>query len=248
MAEIQAMLSKKLGPLPVWGWAAGVGGLVGIVYLNKKGASAPAAGTAAGQANVPYVPSPIIVTPTSMAPGTSSVNPPAAAPAPQSPMVIVRSKATSGPFASFDASNPGVPIYVKPGTGSIGVAPFGASLPSQGAPVTGPSNGFSAEYWPVTYAGVTAYIAANDVAGSGGGMGGSGVVHRIAQSGAGRIFRFTGAHAHPQYVNASGMGGGGHGHLLAISQRTKIPIGRLMALNPGHWQPRKRRPVAVHIA
>lgn len=262
MADIQATLSKKVGPLPLWGWAAAAGGAVSVIYLARRGAAqSGTAGTSGQQPNVPYVPSPIIVTPSTMPDGTSSINAPPSSPS-QGPQVIIRSRSTSGPYAQFDTLNPGVPVFSKPGSGSIGFAPFGSSFPAAGSPVSGASNGFTTQYWPITYAGITAYVGSNDVAGSGGGSS-SGVMNYVPGSGGGKLLRHVGNHAHQQYLRVTGMGGGvqtgpwaqdprggmagmgggGHARLQAVSQKTGVPVTRLMSLNP----PWKRRG-HIHIA
>jgi hypothetical protein len=64
-------------------------------------------------------------------------------------------------------------------------------------------------------------------------MGGSSTVKMLA--GGGKVGRFNSPHAHHQYLNVSGMGGGSALH--AVSAKTRIPLIRVQALNPGHWRP-----------
>jgi hypothetical protein len=256
MAEIQAILTKKVGPLPLWGWAAGGGGLLAMVYLNKRGASSSTAASAAGQQpNVPYVPSPIIVTPQTMAPGTSSVNPTvptaaaAATTAPNATVGGIRfgNVGNETSHGYFGGQPPG---FLK----QLGAFPFGTPVTITGPPVSAqvgdPSRPSTVTFYPIQGpAGTTAYMNTVDLipSGSGGGMGAGGsVVNLIPKSGAGKVLRFSGRHAHPQFVGV-GMGGGGHGQLHQVSAQTGVPVARLMALNPGHWHAHKRRPVAIHI-
>jgi len=72
------------------------------------------------------------------------------------------------------------------------------------------------------------YAAALASNGMGGGGGGSSV-RTIPRTGAGTVIRFTGSHAHHQFVNTQGMGGGGVSHL---ARRTGVPAVRIAALNP----------------
>lgn len=39
-------IGRKYGPLPAWGWALVIGGLVGVVYFVRQGNKAPAAAAA----------------------------------------------------------------------------------------------------------------------------------------------------------------------------------------------------------
>lgn len=251
MADIQATLSKKVGPLPVWGWAAAAGGAVSVIYLARRGAAQSGTGTSGQQPNVPYVPSPIIVTPQTMTDGTSSVNAPPAPPA-QVTQVSVRQQG----FSPFDKQNPGIPVWSTKGSGQIlGFVPYGGQVPYVGPGQNGGSL--------VSWGGQPGWIAGQDIAGVGGGGSGAGVMSYVPGSGGGKLLRHVGNHAHQQYLRMpgmgggantgpwaqdprrgmAGMGGGGHAHLQAVSQKTGVPMTRLMSLNP----PWKRRG-HIHIA
>ena len=248
MADIQAFLTKKAGPLPVWGWAAAGGGLVSVFVLSRRGAaqgSSATAGTGQSgqQPNVPYVPSPIIVTTGNMPESTSSINPPAPSSAPSVPDTPFR-MSDWVPFQGTWEYKPNgqYGTYVKGGIAysHISNASQVTSLqsaggqvyyfPAPGVPAPFPSQWFPASIWTGTPVG-----------------GGGGAMNYVPGSGGGKLLRFNGPHAHSQYL-ATGVGGGGHGSLTAISQKTGVPVGRLMSLNPRHWQHGRRRPGHIHIA
>jgi len=232
MADVQAFLSRKAGPLPVWGWAALGGGLVAVLYLRGKGQTpAPATGAqnadASGQGL--FAPSPIIVTPQTMPDQLSSANAP---PPPPSNPLSGKGVITGGATG----------VFVSPSSypnGLITVLPAGTTVTLAGSPVQGVSWGSPpSNFWqPISFGGLTGYVHSQLInispAGQGGGGGASAVK---TLPGAGRVGRFSSRHAHPQFVNV-GMGGGGRSGLRAVSQRTGLPEARLMALNPGHWRP-----------
>lgn len=261
MADIEAFLQKKAGPLPVWAWAAVGGGLISVVYLSKKGAAATNSTMSTDQSNIGQglMPSPIIVTPGNIPASTSSANPPA----PNStglrpgtsgttvwnghPYRWVVTSAGQGPTQAAQALGMGGAItdivgrlvYFTPnpqsdGQGNTiwftGLTDNGQPLPAWG---TAP--------WPPPYTGPLPTAA-----GQLGGFGGGTSLSFIPGSGGGKVLRHATPHAHPQFLSV-GMGGGGHAGLNAVSKKTGIPKIRLMALNPGHWQPRKRTPTAIHI-
>ena len=240
MADIQQFLSKKAGPLPVWGWAAAGGGLLTVLYLRGKGqAQAPAGAQGVDTSGTgPFAPSPIIVTPNTMPDGTSSANPPPQ-PAPSS-------------MVTLQGSHGVVWVWSQPGrTGLLASLPNGTALQSAGPPVQGQSfseGSLSSNMWvPVKYIGATGYVWAPEAQAGSGGMGGASTSVKTLP-GAGRIGRFTSPHAHKQFLNVSGMGGGPYA-LKAVAGRTGIPEIRLMALNPGHWRPTPGgRPRHIQIA
>src|SRR5207253_5564681 len=182
MADVQGVLTKKVGPLPVWGWAAAGGGLVSVLYLSRKGASSSsAAGQSGQQPNVPYVPSPIIVTPGNMPNSVSSVNPPApaaAASVPDTPFRMSDWVAFQGTWEYKPNGQYGT--YVKNGIayshianasqvtsvqGSGGQVYY---FPAPGVPAPFPAQWFPASVWTGT-----------PVSGGGGG-GGGGVMNYVA--------------------------------------------------------------------
>jgi hypothetical protein len=262
VADIQSFLTKKAGPLPVWGWAAAGGGLISVLWLARRGqASSSAAGTAAaGQPNVPYVPSPIIVTPGNMPSGTSSMNPnpvpPSSAPppnplwqygAPPNHRAWVYHVTPTGSANSGGKLVAGQ-VYPALGPGWAGAESHFQEVAGgwgwQWAPVPSGTDSSGTPWTPQSYA------QALSAAGMGGGS--SSVMNFVPGSGGGKILRHSGPHAHPQYVGMGGGGNsgssGGHSALRTVSQRTRVPMTRLMSLNPGHWHPRKQRPTTIHIA
>lgn len=238
MPDVQAFLTRKAGPLPVWAWAAIVGGGAGVLYLRGKGQSATPAATGAqatdgssGQGI--FAPSPIIVTPGNMPASISSANPP---PAPGTTLTTVT-------LSGGDAR--GVPIWSAnvQAQGVIGYAPAGTVLP-----MIGPAPGFHGPEpgYLVRWAGQTGWVSGTNV--SSAGMGGGGTSSAVKTlPGAGKVGRFSSRHAHPQFLGV-GMGGGGRAGLRAVSKRTGLPEARLMALNPGHWKPTPGgQPRHIHI-
>lgn len=228
MPDAQAFLTKKAGPLPVWGWAALGGGLVTVLYLRGKGQTpAPVPdgqGTDGSQQGL-FAPSPIVVTPGTMTQQTSSMNPTPPTP-PTTPTVTV---------ASPDGHPVTIWSYDRSHQGSLGSVPSGTVLP-----IISPAIGFAGDSgFLVRWAGGVGFVGGANVtsstAGGAPGMGGGPAALRTLP-GAGHVGRFTSPHAHPQFLNV-GMGGGGHHGLRRVSQRTGLPMARLMALNPGHWRP-----------
>lgn len=239
MPDVESFLTRKVGPLPVWGYAALAGGLVAIVYLYRKGgqpdttAQAAQAPTAAGAPGTsPYAPSPIVITPqaapaptTQQGPGLSTSAPP---PSPLWQfgfgMPADKTRWVWHLTSSGQQANPAFPAGQ--------VYPASTSDPSkmglqgadswQWAPVPTSTDAAGNPWTDMTYA---AALASNGMGGGGGGSS----VRTIPRSGAGNVMRFAGSHAHHQFVQTAGMGGGGIRHLAA---RTGVPAARIMALNP----------------
>lgn len=232
MADVEGFLTRKIGPLPVWAYAAGGGVILSLVLLYRRGATAsagqPAAPGAQGAPGTgPFAPSPIVVTTGAMPPSTSSVNAPAqpASPSPlawqfgntpSSPQTWVWRPTTSGIAQFRQRTGQDFTSGIQPGTvdpNQFGFGQFGwewAPLPA----------GSSFQQ----------YVSA-------GGMGGAGSAVRMTHGG-GQVTRFMSPHALPQYVATGLGGGGGHlGGLRAVAARTRLPLVRLAALNPGHWRP-----------
>lgn len=252
--EIQGFLQKKVGPLPMWGWLAGGGGLLGFLYMQRKGSSAGTAGQPGTAPDVPYVPSPIIVTPQTAAPSTSSINP--------NPSPSTGTGLAVGQQAQVHGGNGQPAMLIQPGQPywkTAGQIPDGSIVTVTGPPVSamwgtgvnpdGSWNSNPSPFLavPIKYAGSDRYVNATGLSPMG--MGGGSMLKLIPGSGGGKLNRFSGKHAHPQYLT-TGMGGGGHTVLQQTSQRTGVPVGRLMALNPDHWQHphRQRRANVIHIA
>jgi hypothetical protein len=258
MADIQSFLTKKAGPLPVWGWAAAGGGLISVLWLARRGQQPAAAAT--GQAatpNVPYVPSPIIVTPGNMPSSTSSANPGNPPPTAQPGNATTRQPGGGG---NWDRSMGGIVVRPAPNSNAppVGFIPFNSRF-TIGSPTGGGSASLfwwdpgqtvnSNTWYPVTAGGPQGFVSGLDVVSGMGGGAASSVMNFVPGSGGGKILRHSGPHAHPQYVGMGGGGtGGGHSALRTVSQRTRVPMTRLMSLNPGHWHPRQQRPTTIHIA
>ena len=217
--DFPEFLTHKVGPLPVWAYAAGGGALLGVVFLYKRGASAQTDTSAAAGApgTSPFAPSPIVITnPGNMANGTSSVNAPASS-APATNMITLQG--SHGVVWGWS---------VPQRSGLVATLPNGTTLPSAGPPVTGQNwtDGVTSNMWqPVKYSGTTIYIWAPEAQSTGNQGGGGDMVDTL--SGSGSPMRFASSHAHPQWVN-TGMGGGG---LESLSKRTGLPLIRLQALN-----------------
>lgn len=220
---IESFLTRKVGPLPVWAYAAGGGALIGVIFLYKRGSAGstdPNAQAAGAPGTSPFAPSPIVITnPGNMPSGTSSANAPAQS-APSTPNMV-----------TLQGSHGVVWVWATPSrSGLVATLPNGTQLASAGAPVSGLQwdDGVKSNMWqPVLYSGTTAYVWAPEAqtVGSNRGGGGSSV---STLAGSGTVGRFNSPHAHPQWVNM-GMGGGG---LEGLSSRTGLPLIRLQALNP----------------
>ncbi len=238
MADIEQFLTKKVGPLPMWGWAAGVGGLASVLFLYKKGGSPTSAAQVAAQ-TPSYSPSPIVITtPANMPASTSSVNPnpipPTSAPPPQPVWQFGFGMPRDKHQWVWHLTAEGYKVYPQFPQGQV--YPASTSDPSAMIP-SGPAytwqwaavpNAMDPSGNPWTD---QSYAQALNAAGMGGGMGGGSVVRML--TGGGKVGRFSSPHAHHQFVNVQGMGGGG---LHAISKRTGIPLVRLQALNHKYWR------------
>lgn len=240
MPDVESFLTRKVGPLPVWGYAAAAGGLVALVYLYQKGGqpdttaqAAQPPGAAGAPGTSPYAPSPIVITP-----------PPTSAPAPTTPGPGTTTNAPPpSPLWQFGYGMPSdktrwVWHLTSSGQQANPAFPAGQVYPaSTSNPSTMGLQGNDSWQWSPVPTSVDAsgnpwtdqtYAAALASNGMGGGGGGSSV-RMIPRSQAGLPMRFSGSHAHHQFVQTAGMGGGGLHHL---AQRTGVPPGRLMALNP----------------
>src|SRR5215472_4073390 len=69
MPDVESFLTRKVGPLPLWAYAAGAGGLFALVYLYRRGGqpdttaqAAQPPGAAGAPGTSPYAPSPIVIT------------------------------------------------------------------------------------------------------------------------------------------------------------------------------------------
>lgn len=116
---IGEMLTRKLGPLPTWGWmgigTVGVGGL--YLYEKHKGggtaATAAATPTSTSASNVPdYVFQNYNEIPAAAAPPTTTTTPPVTQPAPGSTPTVT-TPPTIGPGNT--PANPGSHIYTSNG-------------------------------------------------------------------------------------------------------------------------------------
>jgi len=232
VADVQEILTRKAGPLPVWGWAAVAGGALSILYLRGKGQTG--ASSSDQQPNAPGTApfaAPIIYSPVPADASTPAASTPGTPAAPTTP-------APKNGITTGDATG----IFVSPTTKSSVIAVLKQNTPVTvtGPPVPGETWG-GISYWvPVDYGGQPGYIAGALIQ-LATGMGGG---HALQTTdGAGEVLRFASPLAQPQYVR-TGMGG--RGALHAVSRRTGIPMIRLMALNPGQLRG-GRPPVHIHI-
>jgi len=238
MPDVESFLTRKVGPLPVCGYAAAAGGLVALVYLYQKGGkpdttaqAAPPPGAAGAPCTSPYAPSPIVITPPA-AQGTQQgpAMPATSAPPPQPiwqfgfGMPADKTRWVWHLTSSGQQGNPAFPPgQVYPASTSDPTKMGIAGTDSwQWAPVPTSTDAAGNPWTDQTYAGA---LASNGMGGGGGG----GSVRMIPRSGSGMMMRFSGSHAHHQFVNTTGMGGGGVRHL---ANRTGVPAIRIMALNP----------------
>lgn len=224
MADISAMLTRKVAGIPVWGLGlAGGAGLVGILYLKGKGsnssasnpmagASTPAASSASGQLNYPPT---VVVTPGGAA--ASVTSPASATGAPTNAVTVgpVGGQPTAGP--PYDTQ---VAAFTNPdGSGSSILVPFG-TYPTAGSPS---SNAFGnlGGLQPISYQGGTVYVLGENVQGSTGAGGLGGAVRRNDS------VRYFSPFQAPQSVNTAGRGG-----LGGLSSATGLSLERLKSLNP----------------
>lgn len=247
MASLQETLSKKFGPLPIYGWVGIGGGVLALLYIRGQSSAGQSGQTGQdGQAQQPgYAPSPIVVTPGTAAlppPPTSS---PATAP---TPVWQFGPTPTQGTYI-WQVTDQGAQT-------SGGILPRGP----QPGPLTQDILQRTGPYgtqWATVPSGYTptSWIQALITGGMGGG-GFGGAVKTI-----GRVGRFNTPHVKKQFLQLSpmGMGGapnlqpqygpgfrgpsaswygmGGGGAIHHVSRRTGIPEERLAAMNPGLWRP-----------
>ena len=236
MADVQQFLTRKAGPLPVWGWAAAGGGLLAVLYLRGKSqAQAPTGAQGVDTSGTgPFAPSPIIVTPNTMPDSTSSANPPPppGVPAGMQTVVITGAWAQANGQPRSDTG-----VWARPSptwdAEATRLVPLGTRMNVHAQPIRTASGKPSGLFWYQTEQGD--YVMLDDVNVVLQGMGGAAASAVKTLAGAGRVGRFSSPHAHRQFLNV-GMGGGPHA-LKAVAGRTGIPEIRLMALNPGHWRP-----------
>jgi hypothetical protein len=191
MNGVESFLTKKVGPLPMWVYAAAGGILVSVFFLYKKGASAPAASTDSSSGTG----TPIYVTP------------------PANPSPAGTTSTPSAGSHSVVTGNLGaqsVWLHASPSKESPVVAFLaqGQSLPAGGAMVTGGAYtsdvqpGISGNHWlPIKYGTDTVYAFAPEVSVQESGMGGGSHPVRTFP-GAGTVHRFSHASDY-----ASGRGG-----------------------------------------
>lgn len=244
MADVEGFLTRKVGPLPVWAYAAGGGVLLGVIFLYRRGSAASGAPDAQGAPGTgPYAPSPIVVTTGNLPDGTSSGNAAGPPPASSPTMATIKSWMTGTPaWMVSDPKNPGQPLARIPDGTSVVVT--GAAV--QGKAAGNPQGPQVTAWYPVTWGGLNGYVSAADIGGFTGGMGGgmaSSMVKFIPGSHGGKVTRHLSPLAHSQYMDMGGRGGRGggggsrgHAALDHVSRRTGLPKIRLMSLNPGFWR------------
>lgn len=222
MADVEAFLTRKVGPLPVWAYAAGGGVLVSLILLYRRGAAgSPGMTGDTGSQTGPFAPAPIVVTPTTAPLPDTSSSPVAAAVATVKKGVITG--AQTGVFQTASSYPNGMITVLKGGT----------EVELDGPPVQGASWGGSNFWQPIKFGGQTAYVHSQLIdiqPGQNGGMGGSGTSSVSLLAGGGQVTRFLAPHRLPQYVAAPGGLGG-------VAARTGVPLIRLQSLNRGRMYP-----------
>lgn len=114
-------------------------------------------------------PTPTPTSPNPTPPPTTTPPPSNPPPSLSWPELIVRGKSSSGPNASYDAHNSGIPLRAGPAdNGVLTFVPFGAEIQSTGTEVTGGYNNKtgkngSYQWYPVTYNGTKGYVSAWDI-------------------------------------------------------------------------------------
>lgn len=256
MADVESFLTRKVGPLPVWAYAAGGGVLAGVFVLYRRGAAAQQPGAPGAQGapgTGPYAPSPIVITtPSTMPDQVSSANP-------QTPPTTQAPPTPTWQFGFGMPSARNQWVWHVTAGAQVPNFPPGQVYP---ASTSDPSKFNLPPYswqWAMVPSGYTdlSYAQALNQAGLGGG---SSAVRHL--EGGGKVGRFRSPHAHPQYVKVAGFGFGGGGlgaasrtrsapparaarggrvapspALRSVQQQSGLPMIRLMALNPGQWRP-----------
>ena len=253
--DIASILSRKLGPLPVWAWvgiaAAGVGGLYYLLVIRKQSTST-AAGAAQATPAISAAPAP---TPSSNL-GYQPIaditglppQPPTPTPATPTSQVTLRQSFASqwgqpgnpplqGAMAGWDVAEGGIPARTTASnTGGLVLLPYGSSWPIAGPPVSGPGGyegpqipaNSSPSWTPITGpGGSTLYVNQQDIAGQSTSSGGMG-------AGPQALRRM----AHSRGPVAEALSGGTVEHLAAmppsqIARQTGLSQVRIASLN-GH--------------
>src|SRR5579884_10653 len=225
------ILTRKIGPFPVWVYAAVAAGAVTVVLLYRRGqpaamAPAPASSDLSGQLQYPPT---VVVTPSSVAnvpasSDTGTATGTGTAPA-QAGNATTRQ---SGPGGVWDQTYGGISVRQSPDPNSqvIGFIPFGSTF-QVGSPVQG---GQAALYWwdpvrqvttktwyPVEGGGPKGYVSSLDV-----------VLQNLAGlggAGATAVLQHFAPFVPTQYAQ-TGMGG-----LSELARRTGVPLTRLQAGN-----------------
>ena len=175
--------------------------------------------------------------------------------------VTIRDRQSSGPYAQFDQTSPGVPVWAQPGSGQIGFVAYGstqtlASNPSSGPqsspgglatnnrlgnPQPGPSNGFTTQYWGINYGPITGWVGANDVSGAGTGAAAGGPTPRKHAIGSRSANLMHDAHpligAPVKYAHYVRVGGprtahAHHANVNRVAQQAGVHPARVAMLNP----------------
>lgn len=227
MADLGAMLGKKVAGVPVWVLGSGGAALVaGVLYLRSKSGSksgttsgmgtaqttVPSADSASGTLNYPPT---VVVTPGGASASTTSSGDAGVSAQPSSPQTITLGGA------------PGMP---NSGIWSTNVATYGDAAGSAGPTIpygTYTVSGSPTQYkgqtiWPIVGpGGSTVYALGENVLSYSGGQGGRGGVGRNDA-----LRHFTPFQT-SQVVNTTGRGG-----LGGLSHSTGISLDRLKSLNP----------------
>jgi len=224
MNQITGALTKKYGPLPGYAWAGIIAVAAFFVIPLLKGRASSSSSSTTTPPSSYSLP----------APGGA---PPAPSPTSTTFQLSIRGKGSKADAAAWDQRHPGVPLFASPGGATIDYLPFGSTLTSTGPAVSGPSNGGSTTWWPVS----GGYVSGYDVAAAAGAAIG-GALRRGAASIGNRRQTLMSAH-HPDLKNPvrvtqtiAAVGGPANhvANIHAVAARTGVHPARLLALNPHH--------------
>jgi hypothetical protein len=130
-------ITKKLGPLPLWAWAAIAAGSLGALYILHRGSSGSTAGTMAGQPGSAGVTSgdPLTLSQLSQELATLNTTLQGQLPTqgglqrtPSLGQVSIRNPTTSGQYAAWDSTHAGVGASTTPGPGGNIIVPWDTLL------------------------------------------------------------------------------------------------------------------------
>jgi hypothetical protein len=246
-AGAASFLTRKIGPLPAWAYAAGAAAIVGVIALYQRGKGTAAGQAASAQASSPYAsslqgqlnyPPTVVVTPG----GLTNTQPTATQqPSGSTASVSPSSNAqVAGVRFGETGQETGQGIWLDQGgtLKQVGQLPFGSGIQITGAAqqkqLPAPWNTPTTAYPIAGPSGQQLWIQAVDVGSwtpGSGGMGGGAITTRYPHGTAHlKLGHFVPFQPH-QYVDGRGGGGPAGSAMHQVARRTGIPVIRLRSLN-----------------